>query len=195
MRKPAYKAFTLAELLIALAILGVIATFAIPKILQGQQDAQRKAVFRETIASLYSVFVEGLQAGKINHDQSAWMTTYILPRMNAIKICPTDSQAEGCWTQPFAPNPGERNSEGYLLHSGASVSGLSGGWEPVADQWEDGIIMDWNGTAGPNVDGEDQMYLVMCIGPKPCWGGVLKPGQIVANSAASDTLFTQIFSH
>lgn len=51
--------FTLAELLIALAILGVIAVFTIPKVLQSQQDGRWKATAKEaagTIAASYSAY-------------------------------------------------------------------------------------------------------------------------------------------
>jgi len=45
--------FTLAELLIALVILGVIATFTIPKVLQSQQDTKWKSMAKE-VASIIS---------------------------------------------------------------------------------------------------------------------------------------------
>jgi prepilin-type N-terminal cleavage/methylation domain-containing protein len=57
--------FTLAELLIALGILGVIATFAIPKILVAQQDTKRKAVLKETMAALQNMIWEGVQTDHI----------------------------------------------------------------------------------------------------------------------------------
>jgi prepilin-type N-terminal cleavage/methylation domain-containing protein len=40
--------FTLAELLIALAILGVVATFTIPKVLSGQQNSKFRAIAKES---------------------------------------------------------------------------------------------------------------------------------------------------
>lgn len=43
--------FTLAELLIALAILGVIATFTIPKILTTQQNSKYNAMAKEVASS------------------------------------------------------------------------------------------------------------------------------------------------
>lgn len=49
MRKKPQKAFTLAELLIALGILGVIATFTIPKVLQSQTDARFKVSAKEAV--------------------------------------------------------------------------------------------------------------------------------------------------
>ena len=51
--------FTLAELLIALLILGVIATFTIPKVLQSNQSNHWNATARETMAAVseaYSVY-------------------------------------------------------------------------------------------------------------------------------------------
>ena len=46
------RGFTLAELLIALGILGVIATFTIPKVLQTNQNAQWQATGKEAIAMI-----------------------------------------------------------------------------------------------------------------------------------------------
>lgn len=48
--------FTLAELLIALLILGEIATFTIPKILTAQQNGQRNAAAKEVIAAVSAAY-------------------------------------------------------------------------------------------------------------------------------------------
>src|SRR5688572_24614196 len=55
MSKKCVKAFTLAELLIALAILGVIATFTIPKVLQAQGKEDRYSRAREVSSTLAAV--------------------------------------------------------------------------------------------------------------------------------------------
>lgn len=52
MPRPSLSAFTIAELLIALAILGVLATFAIPKVLQSQQDSKWKSIAKEAAATI-----------------------------------------------------------------------------------------------------------------------------------------------
>lgn len=48
--------FTLAELLIALAILGVIATFTIPKILSAQRNEQFNTATLETVSTISGVY-------------------------------------------------------------------------------------------------------------------------------------------
>ena len=60
MLKQAKSGFTLAELLIALAILGVIATFTIPKVLTTAGDGQNTAIFKEA-ASMISGAQQGVQ--------------------------------------------------------------------------------------------------------------------------------------
>jgi len=51
-----FKAFTLAELLIALAILGVIATFTIPKVLFAHESAKDNAIAKEAIAMISGAY-------------------------------------------------------------------------------------------------------------------------------------------
>jgi prepilin-type N-terminal cleavage/methylation domain-containing protein len=48
--------FTLAEVLIALALLGVIAAFAIPKVLQSTRNVQDLAIAKEAIASVSQAY-------------------------------------------------------------------------------------------------------------------------------------------
>ncbi len=48
--------FTLAELLISLAVLGVIATFTIPKVLQGQQNKQWNAAAKEAASTITAAY-------------------------------------------------------------------------------------------------------------------------------------------
>lgn len=84
--KRSAKAFTLAELLIALAVLGVIATFTIPKVLQSQQDERYNAIAKESagmISQAYSVYVaeHGAQA-----NNSLMTPAELTPYLNFVKV-------------------------------------------------------------------------------------------------------------
>lgn len=76
-------AFTLAELLIALAILGVIATFTIPKVLQSQTDGRYNSIAKETAGTLSAAY----QAYSLNNTPSASTSMGDLtPFMNYVKV-------------------------------------------------------------------------------------------------------------
>lgn len=173
------KGFTLAELLIALTILGVIATFTIPKILQGQQNAQRKSIVKETVASFSQIAYEGYLKGEL--DTSNY-SDYFLTRLNAIKICPNDSEAEGCWdtgTQPHIAN--HSDYPGMVLANGAYITGVSG-YDFGNGVKCSGQYIDWNGTAGPNIPGQDIVEFISSYGIKDTdpssWCYNIKPGTV-----------------
>ncbi|MCE3234384.1 MAG: hypothetical protein K0Q50_564 [Vampirovibrio sp.] len=186
--------FTLAELLICLAILAEIATFTIPKMLYAQQSQQKKAVLKETIGSISGVLMLGLQSGQL--DPTTNMDTYFLSNLNAVKVCPTNAQTEGCWSVAVQGSRMEDNEPGLILHSGAVVVGFGDTSNPA-----NGVMIDWNGTAGPNIQGDDQLHIGYCI-TTSCssgWvsgGGPTRPGAIGVdrNATAADlTLFQSLY--
>lgn len=78
-----HPAFTLAELLIALAILGVIAVFTIPKVLQSQQDSRFRAIAKETAASVSSAYQSYLMD---NGSALNMRPGYLTPYLNYVRI-------------------------------------------------------------------------------------------------------------
>lgn len=184
------RGFTLAELLIALGILGVIAAFAIPKVLSSQQDSKRKAIFRETIASIEAVTWQAFQEGKLVPSSNG---SYILSRLNTVKLCNTNADAQGCW-QHAMPGP-EETEPGAILHNGATIGGFND--STGYDNW---IFIDWNGPAPPNVEGDDQIRLLVCYA-NPIWGcgasGEVKSGtaRLPDGYWQSGELYEEIFSH
>ena len=58
--------FTLAELLISMGLLGLIATFAIPKILQAQQNGKYNAMAKEVAATFSAAFDAYKQTGAVS---------------------------------------------------------------------------------------------------------------------------------
>lgn len=82
------KGFTLAELLIALAILGVIATFTIPKILSSQQNGKNNAIAHEAAAMISGAY----QAYSAQNIPSASTRSEDLtPYMNYVKVDSTST--------------------------------------------------------------------------------------------------------
>lgn len=179
------KAFTLAELLIALGILGVIATFTIPKILMNQASSKKQAVFRETISLMNDVLHTGIITGGITYGN---MTPYVLSHVNAVKVC-NNSFTEGCWTHT-AILAADRNESGFILHNGATICSIM----DDVDGHEE-IEIDWNGATGPNVEGDDQIELDMCYATgADCRDSRKKAGTLLPFSTASRTLYQSIFS-
>jgi len=81
------KGFTLAELLIALFIMGVLATFTIPKVITAQQNGRYKAVAKElagTVSQAYQIY------RLRNGDNPTMQISELTPYLNYIKVV-TDS--------------------------------------------------------------------------------------------------------
>lgn len=77
------KGFTLAELLIALAILGVIATFTIPKILSSQQNNSNVAKAKEVASMISGAYQKAQLDGAVT---STTKPSDLTPYMNYISM-------------------------------------------------------------------------------------------------------------
>jgi len=144
--------FTLAELLIALAVLGIIAAFTIPKVLTSQQSNKDSAILKETVSALEDIILNGIKRGEIN-TASPDMSTYVKSRINAIRVC-ANATADGCWIHASdCPFPAEFTESGYILANGATLAGFRD-----AITYE-GFMIDANGATPPNLLGQDQLYL------------------------------------
>lgn len=144
--------FTLAELLISLAILGVIATFTIPKILSAQSDSQKATTFKETIAALNVTLHNCLISGGCTDTVYG---TYMFNNMNYVKGCDTNSIAQGCW-DASANLAGQGVVPGMILATGACITGLD---NSTGGTGADTLFVDWNCLDGPNTEGDDILRL------------------------------------
>ena len=114
-----HNAFTLAELLIALVILGVIATFTIPKVLSSQQASSYNAAAKETagmISGAYSAYKQayGIPPSTMwAQDLSPYMNYLSLDSGSSVDDVQTQN-VQGC-TNPAA------HAVCLNLHSGAKL--------------------------------------------------------------------------
>jgi prepilin-type N-terminal cleavage/methylation domain-containing protein len=107
--------FTLAELLIALAILGVIATFTIPKILNAQQDSKYKSMAKEAAGMVSGAMTELKMRGGL-----ATTSTFmdLTPYMNYAAI-DTTSMIDNYYTGGTRDCSDTVNFVCLRLHNGA----------------------------------------------------------------------------
>jgi prepilin-type N-terminal cleavage/methylation domain-containing protein len=197
--------FTLAELLIALAILGVIATFAIPKVLLSQANQKRNAVLKEVIGMLSDIEYQGWITKQVT--TSTQFQSWYFSKINAVKLCNSNSLSEGCWTSAQGdPAPSARNEPGVILANGAYVVGMDSdpGDDDGAGHVSNTILIDWNGPDGPNLTGQDQLSVYVCYGTQDCpylqpsgniKAGTLGPARVfVDDPAANQTLYNSLFN-
>ena len=111
------KGFTLAELLIALLILGVIATFTIPKVLQSQQNSKKNAAAKEAASMISGAY----QAYKQNNTlTSAMKPADLTPYMNYVRIKTTGDIDTYSGTNNFICTLASQDGC-LILHSGGAL--------------------------------------------------------------------------
>jgi len=102
-------AFTLAEVLITLAIIGVIAAITIPSIVANHQKRELETRFAKTYRTLSQAVNLAIaehgglenwdwkESGTYNHDErDAFVKKYFLPYLNVVKFCPAAQSDKTC---------------------------------------------------------------------------------------------------
>ncbi len=107
------KGFTLAELLIALLILGEIATFTIPKIINAQQNSTYNANAMEFVGTISQAYQKLQMEGLVTDDTGPYS---LIPLMNYVRfdVTSTIDTQQNSGTQPCSPC--------ISLHNGSRVA-------------------------------------------------------------------------
>lgn len=160
------KGFTLAELLIALALLGIIAAFTIPKVLQSSASQEAVAKIRETVSTLEQSWYNLRMTNAVSPGSTLYAN--IAPTLNTVAAGAGSGTAAGApyvsvTTHPCATSA--LTSNGWVqFANGVVISGLAGGPNldllPWNDASHDGdlnyvLCIDYNGAASPNLPGQD----------------------------------------
>lgn len=107
--------FTLAELLIALSILGVIATYTIPKVIVVQQNGQYNAAAKEVAAMISGAYQLALEEGLIHSATTAGALT---PYMNYLGV-DTSTPIDGMYGN--TTNTCSGSTKCLTLHNGGKL--------------------------------------------------------------------------
>jgi len=113
--------FTLAELLLALVILGLIATFTIPKVLTAQQSTQWKSMGKETVGMFSGALDAYRQAN--GGLQSTTVFTDLTPYMNYVRR-QTSANIDDAQGDPDL-NCNAASRVCLVLHNGGVLSGTN----------------------------------------------------------------------
>lgn len=164
-----FKAFTLAEVLITVGIVGVIAAVTIPNLISKSNDEQYKVAYKKAYSDLWQAFnTAKAQKDFVSIDNTAAnvRTNFDALKNNfkVIKSC-EDSITEGCWVDTCnvtildcspanaSTSAGEGYSWGFVDNSGRfwnhyKTSGQAYFW----------LIVDTNGAKSPNRYGRDKWF-------------------------------------
>lgn len=166
--------FTLAEVLITLGIIGIIAEITLPSLITNVNNTALSAGWRKEYSILSQAYQMVSSSGSIPYQNYLTGISDIEAQLKTTKIC-VDSQTEGCWHKPneWLNYPGNKiavaqDYRGLVLNDGALVMFLElvygvGSLSPFESFNNMPLVMyvDVNGFKKPNQLGVDVFTLEM----------------------------------
>ena len=187
------KAFTLAEVLIVLGIIGVVTAMTIPNLIKNYQ----KQVTVNRLKSAYSTLYQALRMSQVDNGnveqwdqlseiasyeiQKRFVEKYFLPYMKNVKICENKNECfaektyylDGTETSLVATG---QHPVFLVLSNGTTIKIMSRKGYYIID-----IVIDINGKAKPNIYGKDIFLLLVryrADGLEGYWGPDQKVGEL-----------------
>lgn len=183
------KAFTMAEVLIAMGVIGIVAVLTIPVIAKFSTNLETTTAFKNTYSDLSNVS----QIIKKDNNQTlvdafsstAAMKNRYAEYMKTTKNC-TNSSTDGCWTYKWNQMDGTEltppTSPGLILINGAILvfedyfssscdsSGTNVSARTTLTNVCSDIMIDVNGARRPNIIGKDIFYVWILSNSIKPWG-------------------------
>ena len=167
-------AFTLAEVLITLGIIGVVAAMTIPTVIAKYQEAQLKAQFKKTYSTILQAmqyvamenggYIDCYYNGANTQKQCQPFYKQMAEHIKYVKYCPKNSYEQGCIPKYksyhtgacYGYNEGAMNKRAftYVLADGSLLISYDVGQEAI-------FAVDINGKKGPNDRGKDLFSFVI----------------------------------
>lgn len=155
-----YTAFSLAEILVALGIIGVVAAITIPTVISNIQDMQYKAAYKKTFSVLFQSILYARQndlftIAAYNDDSQVKIKNFLvlMDQFNVTKKC-TNNDNDKCWNsdgEKFFTDFPRASSYAFVDNSGTAWSMFHSG--------VDWVLVDTNGFKKPNQWGKDRFAL------------------------------------
>lgn len=160
-------AFTLAEVLIVLGIVGIVAEMALPQLMQNVQDQAFKAAYKQAYADLSIAFRQPMQERTVPFmavwydPDSLQINWQILENAlkvskdctNNVRFYTPDTAINNCWILGDRINSQAPYGPGWYSQAFIDAAGRS--WASYA--WNVNIFfVDTNGFKGPNKFGKDR---------------------------------------
>lgn len=206
------QAFTLAEVLITLGIIGVVAALTIPMLMTHIANIRNSAILKEDYSILQQVMRYAYDDGASsaittlnnNAQMQDWFDEYLLPYMKVGRVCYDES---GCWSEKLtkqlngvvAPNMlvGKvgQGTVCFILNNGSNVceddyrKNEIHNMYGVDIQSDFGIVMfvDVNGMANPNMYGKDVFIFVSSDDKYSPAGSSVSPEDAISNCKLTGT--------
>ena len=201
-------AFTLAEVLITLGIIGVVAAMTLPSILQKQERLSTVVALKK----FYSSFQNAINLSQLEHGPAVnwdtktdyndtdamyvWFDEYVIQYMKILANCNKDNNKACFHTYSYATFPGESNIPSstmantrimYIFQDGSAITAITGGrTESMSRVFH--ILFDTNGYRKPNAYGQDIFSFRYKNGKIYCDDHKSITGGSVASSDSRETL-------
>ena len=165
--------FTLAEVLITLGIIGVVAALTLPTLIKKYEEVQYKSAYKKVYSELSQVFQEALfnqefvRTTKVDRTAGLQEFNLLKSKFKVVKDCPINTGIEKCWKKGDTICGGSctsgNASDGIDLNNGAPKEGRAScfvdasgrSWCNFSDD-ENLFMVDTNGDKKPNLFGRDR---------------------------------------
>ena len=168
-------AFTMAEVLITLGVIGVVAAMTLPTLIKNYQ----KSVIETQLKNSYSVLTQAIKLSEIDNDEvkywsfpeentdeqnQEFLKKYFFPYMKVIKNCGFE---HGCWVDTEYRMSGtidagmykpEYQVQKFVINDGTNIA-----FYTVPEKFLCHFYMDVNGYRGPNTRGKDIFEFILSL--------------------------------
>lgn len=158
------RGFSLAEVLIALTLLGVIAAFTIPKLITSSANNNNRAVLRDdvnVVADIINTAVNNSQVTEYSSDTS--IINALTRSINSLRTCNPETAGNCSITLNVGSTPyTDTNMASVIFSNDSTIHGF------IRDPSIANVvyfIIDANGTKTPNQLGQDQLKVLLCLAP------------------------------